>query len=235
MQKYKGPDPEKIQGIFSDVAITYDKANNFMTFGLAHSWRRKVVQLSKTPKDGAVLDCATGTGDLAIEFKKALPKATVIGSDFSQEMLNLAPKKAKDLNLDVDFQIGDVMNLNFEDNKFDTVTIAYGIRNVSDPKKGLEEMWRVIKPCGKLLVLETGDSDSPLSLPVKIYTKYMIPVIGGIVSKKKDAYKYLSNSSQSFPSKKDFLNLGSDLKDLKQSSFKSLMMGASYIYIFEKK
>ncbi len=234
MQNYKGPDPVKIKNIFSDVAITYDKANNYMTFGLAHSWRKKVVTLSNTPKDGSVLDCATGTGDLAIEFKRALPKAKVIGSDFSKEMLNLAPKKAEDLNLDIDFQIGDVMSLDFNDATFDTVTIAYGIRNVSDPKKGLEEMWRTIKPGGKLLILETGDSNSIFSIPVKIYTKYLIPVIGGIVSKKKDAYKYLSNSSQKFPSKESFLDLGKELEGLKSSSYKSLMMGASYIYIFNK-
>ncbi len=231
----EGPKAEKTKNMFSDVAKTYDLANNALTFGLAHKWRNKIVKLSETPKDGAVLDCATGTGDLALAFKKHLGKESrVVGQDFCKEMLDLAPHKANKKNLDVKFQLGDVMELPYEDQSFDTVTIAYGIRNVQDPKVGLSEMWRVLKPNGKLLILETGEGEGILNWPITFYTKHVTPFIGGLVTKKKDAYKYLSNSSQKFPSKGNFIALSKNFKNLKNAYFKTLMFGASYIYVFEK-
>lgn len=232
----EGPKADKIQSIFSDVAGSYDTANNAMTFGLAHLWRKKVVKLSQTPKDGTVLDCATGTGDLAIEFKKYLgQKSKVIGVDFCKEMLDLAPAKAKSKNLDIDFQIGDVLNLQFEDESFNTVTIAYGIRNVENTVAGLNEMWRTIKPGGRLLVLETGEGQGFLSLPVKAYTKFIVPVLGGLISQKKHAYSYLSSSSQAFPSKEKFLELTQKLPGMAKTDCRTLMFGASYIYTITKK
>lgn len=231
-----GPSADKIQNIFSDVASSYDKANNAMTFGLAHMWRKKVVKLSKTPKNGAVLDCATGTGDLAIEFKKYLgADSKVTGIDFCKEMLDFAPQKAKSKNLDIDFQIGDVLDLKFEDATFDTVTIAYGIRNVENTVGGLQEMWRTVKPGGKLLILETGEGSGLLSLPIKFYTKFIVPVLGGFISKQKHAYSYLSASSQAFPSKDKFIELTKKLPSVEKSSCTTLMFGASYIYTVSKK
>ena len=233
--KNSGPSADKIQNIFSDVASSYDKANNAMTFGLAHMWRKKVVTLSQTPKNGTVLDCATGTGDLAIEFKKHLGNhAKVTGIDFCKEMLEFAPQKAKSKNLDIDFQIGDVLNLKFEDAAFNTVTIAYGIRNVENTIGGLEEMWRTVKPGGKLLILETGEGSGLLSLPIKFYTKFIVPILGGFISKKKHAYSYLSASSQAFPSKEKFIALTESLPNVQYTSCKTLMFGASYIYTVSK-
>ena len=232
----EGPKADKTKAMFSDVAKTYDLANNALTFGLAHRWRGKIVKLSETPKDGAVLDCATGTGDLAIAFKKQLGQnSKVVGQDFCKEMLDFAPNKAKSKDLEVIFELGDVMELPYEDESFNTVTIAYGIRNVEDPAVGLQEMWRVLKPGGKLLVLETGEGKGILNWPVNFYTKYITPFVGGLVTRKKDAYDYLSKSSQKFPSQDKFLALGSGLQDLKEAYYKTLMFGASYIYIFEKK
>ncbi len=230
------PDSKKIHTIFSDIAGSYDKANNAMTFGLVHLWRKKLVKLSNTPKNGTVLDCATGTGDLAIEFKKTLgPQAKITGIDFCKEMLDLAFKKAKDKNLNLKFELGDVLNLKFHDESFNTVAIAYGIRNVADTLGGITEMWRTVKPLGKLLILETGEGKGLESIPINIYTKHMVPLLGELISKKKHAYSYLSNSSQAFPSKDKFLSLTKDLKNIKKASYKSLMFGASYIYILEKK
>lgn len=234
--KKSGPSADKIQNIFSDVAGSYDKANNAMTFGLAHLWRKKLVKLAMTPKSGHVLDCATGTGDLALEFKKQLgSQSKVVGIDFCKEMLDFAPLKAKRLNLDVDFKIGDVLNLDFEDASFDTVTIAYGIRNVEDTIKGLQEMWRTLKPGGKLLILETGEGRGLLSLPIKLYTKFAVPILGGLISKKKHAYSYLSSSSQAFPSRDKFIALTNTLPDVESTTCRTLMFGASYIYSVSKK
>jgi len=231
----EGPKAEKTKAMFSDVAKTYDKANNALTFGLVHAWRKKIVKLSDTPSNGVVLDCATGTGDLAIAFKKELgPASKVTGQDFCKEMLDFAPDKAKSKNLDITFELGDVMNLPYEDQTFNTVTIAYGIRNVEDPRVGLAEMWRVLKPGGRLLILETGEGRGVLNWPITFYTKHVTPLVGGLVTRKKEAYSYLSKSSQAFPSQEGFLALGKDLKDLKTSYFKTLMFGASYIYVFEK-
>lgn len=231
----KGPDSAKIKNIFSDVAVTYDKVNDAMTFGMARKWRKKVVELSGCPKDGRILDCATGTGDLAIEFKRQLgPKANVIGMDFCKEMLDLAPQKAKDLGLEVTFEEGDILNLKYPDQTFDAVSVAYGIRNVEDTQKGIEEMWRVLKPKGKVLILETGESQSLTNKPVAFYTKYIVPYVGGLISKKKPAYDYLSSSSRAFPAQKEFLKFSDKLPGLKKASFKTLIFGASYIYIFEK-
>lgn len=235
MRTSAGPEAKRIKNLFSEVASSYDRANDFMTFKLAHGWRQKLVKLAETSPKGRVLDCATGTGDLALEFKEHLGEnAEVIGIDFCKEMLDFAPGKALDRNLEVDFQLGDVLDLKFESSSFNTVSIAYGIRNVEDPKKGLEEMWRVLKPGGKLLVLETGEGKSLAQLPARLYTKYGIPLIGGLIGNNKGAYKYLSESSQNFPAGKDFIELGRGLNDLKKSHFKSLFLGASYIYIFEK-
>jgi len=232
----EGPKADKIQNIFSDVADSYDKANNAMTFGMAHLWRKKLVRLSKTPKNGRVLDCATGTGDLAIEFKKQLgPQSTVYGIDFCKEMLDYAPKKSQKKNLKIDFQIGDVLDLNFEDSSFDTVTIAYGIRNVENTVAGLQEMWRTVKPGGRLLILETGEGSGPLSWPIKLYTKFIVPILGGFISKQKHAYSYLSSSSQAFPSKDKFVALTNSLPNVQSTTCKTLMFGASYIYIVHKR
>ena len=229
------PKAETTKAMFSDVAKTYDLANNALTFGLAHQWRNKVVKLAQTPMNGAVLDCATGTGDLAIAFKKKLgKKSRVVGQDFCKEMLDFAPEKAKEKNLNITFELGDVMSLSYENKSFDTVTIAYGIRNVENPKVGLQEMWRVLKPRGKLLILETGEGKGVLNWPITFYTKHVTPLVGGLVTRKKQAYDYLSRSSQKFPSQENFLKLGESLPKLKHSYFKTLMFGASYIYIFEK-
>jgi demethylmenaquinone methyltransferase/2-methoxy-6-polyprenyl-1,4-benzoquinol methylase len=231
----EGPKAETTKAMFSDVAKTYDLANNALTFGLAHQWRNKIVKLANTPSDGAVLDCATGTGDLAIAFKKRLgEKSHVVGQDFCKEMLDFAPQKAKAKNLDIKFELGDVMSLPYEDQSFDTVTIAYGIRNVEDPELGLKEMWRVLKPGGRLLVLETGEGKGLLNWPITFYTRHVTPFVGGLVTKKKQAYDYLSKSSQKFPSQENFLDLGKELPGLKDSHYKTLMFGASYIYVFIK-
>src|SRR5687767_8060438 len=132
--QHQGPKPEDIRGLFASVAETYDKANDAMTFGIAHLWRRKLAVWSDVRKGDSVLDCAAGTGDLAMEFKKLVgPEGRVIGTDFCEEMLELAPPKAQRAGLDISFSVADAMNLPFKDNEFTATSIGYGIRNVADP------------------------------------------------------------------------------------------------------
>lgn len=227
-----GPNPEKIHTLFSSIAGGYDRANDWMTFGLAHSWRKALVRLSHVKPGDRVLDCATGTGDLAIEFKKAVgPSGHVVGSDFCAEMLAYAPAKAQAKKLSVTFEQADAMNLPYENASFDVVSIAYGIRNVSDPIKALREMARVCKPGGRVMILETGDTHLPLLRgAMKFYFKNIVPRIGGWITGRPQAYDYLNNSSLNFPSRERFVNMIHSTGCFHRVTYRSLMGGASFIY-----
>lgn len=228
----RGPDPEQIRNLFSSIAKGYDRANDVITFGLARSWRRQVVKWSGAKPGDRILDCATGTGDLALDFKPAVgPKGEVLGTDFCAEMLELAPAKAKARGLDVKFEIADAMTLPYADDTFDVVSIAYGIRNVADPVKALGEMARVCKPGGRVMILETGDTQMPvLHSAVQFYFKNIVPRLGGWVTGRPKAYEYLNKSSLSFPSRERFIELMKRTGKFRSCEFKSLMGGASFIY-----
>lgn len=226
-EQLKGPRAEDIQNIFNSVAHGYDKANDLMTFGMAHRWRKTLVRWSGAKADSRVLDCATGTGDLAFEFKRVAKKGKVIGTDFCEAMLSHAPGKAESLGLDVRFQKADVLNLPFADKSFDVASIAYGIRNVEDPVRALSEMARVVKPGGSVMVLETGDGQWPM---VDFYFRKVVPRIGGWVTGRRDAYEYLSRSSNKFPSGIDFLALMKSAGRFSSVEFKKFIGGGSFVY-----
>jgi demethylmenaquinone methyltransferase/2-methoxy-6-polyprenyl-1,4-benzoquinol methylase len=230
--KHEGPQPEEIQSIFSAVADGYDKANDAMTFGLARRWRRQLVNWSGVRAGQTVLDCATGTGDLALEFKKVVGHGgRVVGTDFCREMLSKAPPKAAQLGLEVDFQWADAMNLPFTDASFDVASIAYGIRNVRDPQRALSEMARVVKPGGHVMVLETGDSaNSVLKRAFDFYFQKVVPRIGGWVTGKRFAYEYLNRSSRGFPSRDRFVQIMNATGRFAECECRVLMGGASYLY-----
>jgi demethylmenaquinone methyltransferase/2-methoxy-6-polyprenyl-1,4-benzoquinol methylase len=229
---HQGPKSEEIKNLFASVATGYDKANDAMTLGLAHLWRRKLVVWSGAKPGDKVLDCATGTGDLAIEFKQKVgDSGSVLGTDFCEEMLELAPPKAAKHGLKIDFQIADAMNLPFADDQYDIASIAYGIRNVSDPEKALSEMARVVKPGGRVMVLETGDSpDHALRPFFDFYFRKVIPRVGGWVTGKRFAYEYLNNSSRGFPSRERFLELMNNTGRFESTEFRVLFGGASFLY-----
>ena len=176
-------DAQKIQQLFGSIAGTYDKVNNMMTFGMVQSWRLKLVEWSGAKKGDHILDCTTGTGDLAIHFKKAVgPHGRVVGSDFCKEMLEYASQKAELLGHEIVFEWGDATNLKYKDNSFHISSMAYGIRNVNNPKKALSEMARVVKPHGYVMILETGRPRSPLlKAHIDFYFNYLVPYIGGWV------------------------------------------------------
>jgi demethylmenaquinone methyltransferase / 2-methoxy-6-polyprenyl-1,4-benzoquinol methylase len=228
----EGPQPEFIKDLFSSISGSYDKANDVITLGLARNWRKNVVHWSGASEGQRVLDCATGTGDLAIEFKKAVGQTgKVIGCDFCADMLKVAPAKAKRENVNVIFELGDVTALNYPDEEFDISSIAYGIRNVRDPVRALKEMARVIKPGCYVMVLETGETDTPvIKRMVNFYFEHVVPRLGGWVSGRREAYEYLQNSSRSFPSGEDFLELMRSTGVFSQVECRKLMGGASYIY-----
>jgi demethylmenaquinone methyltransferase / 2-methoxy-6-polyprenyl-1,4-benzoquinol methylase len=200
------PQPEKVKSMFAKVANQYDKANSVLSLGIHHLWRKQAVQWSGAKSGQAVLDCATGTGDLAIEFKRAVGSAgSVIGTDFCAEMLDSAPQKASALNLPIKFELADVTQLQYSDKQFDICSISFGIRNVHDPVLALKEMARVTKPGGQVIVIEFGQMRMPVVNSLyNFYSKKILPKIGGWVTGQPDAYSYLQESSAQFPCREKY-------------------------------
>jgi len=231
-QEKHSPQPEKIRSMFAKVASNYDKANSVLSMGIHHFWRKKLVKLSGAKAGMKVLDCATGTGDLAIEFKQTVGSAgSVIGTDFCEEMMIPAPGKALAQKLEIKFETADVMNLPYPDAQFDIVSISFGIRNVADPVKALQEMARVTKPDGQVMVLEFGQADLPVFAPIfNFYSEKVLPIIGGFVTGQKDAYQYLQKSSAAFPCKEGFLGLMKQSGAFSKMGYHSVTGGVAYIY-----
>ncbi len=219
--------------MFSKVASKYDQANSILSIGIHHLWRQKLVQLSLAKAGMKVLDCATGTGDLAIAFKKVVGNSgQVIGTDFCKEMLEPAPEKAKKENLEIQFEWADVTSLKYESNQFDIASISFGIRNVFNPVLGLSEMARVVKPGGKVMVLEFGQMNIPIiSNLYKMYSMHVLPKIGGWITGQSDAYDYLQKSSAAFPCKENFLDLMKQTNQFSHVEFVPVSLGIAYIYI----
>lgn len=225
------PNPEIIRSMFSKVAANYDKANSVLSVGIHHLWRKKLVRYAGAKPGQSVLDCATGTGDLAIEFKKAVGSGTVIGTDFCAEMLMPAPAKAHTAGLDITFEQADVTALQYPDKTFDITSISFGIRNVGDPVKALQEMARVTKPGGLVMILEFGQVNAPVIGPLyNFYSEKVLPMIGGWVTGQKEAYDYLQKSSAAFPCRKEFLDLMTESKAYSKTEYVSVTGGIAYIY-----
>ena len=228
----QSPNPEIIRSMFSKVAEHYDRGNSVLSIGIHHLWRKKLVEMADPKPGQTVLDCATGTGDLAIAFKKEVgPTGAVIGTDFCAEMLETAPQKAKQNGLDVQFEIADVTQLQYADKSFDISSISFGIRNVGDPVKGLSEMARVTKSGGRVMVLEFGQMQTPVIKDLyNFYSEKILPKIGGLVTGQREAYEYLQKSSSAFPCREEFLGLMKQTGQFSEMSFKPVSFGIAYIY-----
>lgn len=192
---------EQVTQMFDTISKEYDALNRVISFGIDVKWRKKVVKLVGKTNPETVLDIATGTGDLAINLVKTNAKK-IIGLDISEGMLDVGRKKISTNNLDktIEMVLGDSENLPFEDNSFDAITVAFGIRNFETLEKGLAEILRVLKPNGIFVILETSvPTKFPFKQGYNIYTKSIMPFIGRIFSKDKVAYSYLSKSASVFP------------------------------------
>jgi demethylmenaquinone methyltransferase / 2-methoxy-6-polyprenyl-1,4-benzoquinol methylase len=225
----------QVAEMFNNISHKYDFLNHLLSLGIDITWRKKAVKLLREDKPKLILDIATGTGDFAIEAL-ALNPDKIIGVDISEGMLNEGKKKMKKKKLDhiIDLQLGDSEKLLFEDNKFDAVIVSFGVRNFENLEKGLADMFRVLKPGGKTVIVEFS---KPKKFPMKqgynFYFKYILPQIGKLISKDNSAYTYLPESVQVFPDGHDFLNV---LKKVgfKNTQCKPLTFGISSIYIGEK-
>lgn len=220
--------------MFNSLAKNYDIANDVLSFGMHRVWKKELV--NKIPKAKAtILDCATGTGDIAILIKKRNPKSEVTGIDFSEKMLEQAPPKAEKAgHKDIKFMVADILKLPFGDNTFDHITISFGIRNVENLLAAIAEFERILKPKGVLHVLEFGQPDNPSWS--KLYSTYhqkVLPVVGGVITGNKKAYSYLNKSSEEFPSGESFI------KQFPPMSWEGLettplLGGIAYIYRIQK-
>lgn len=197
---------EQVAQMFDNISDDYDNLNRVMTAGVDVKWRKKVVKLVGEKKPKQILDIATGTGDLAIMLAGLKPER-VVGLDISEGMLAVGKKKVEKENLSniVEMIVGDSENIPFEDNTFDAITVSFGVRNFENLDKGLKEILRVLKPNGIFVALETSNPTKfPFKQGYKFYTNYILPVMGGLFSKDKTAYKYLSESANAFPFGKAF-------------------------------
>lgn len=229
---HKGPQASEIKKMFSSIAGGYDQANTFLSAGIHHLWRKALVSYSNAQVGDRVLDCATGTGDLAIEFRRTVgPQGRVTGTDFCAEMLALAPAKARSHGFTIDFQLADVMALPFNENLFDIASISFGIRNVENPSQAISELYRVLKPRGSLYILEFGQPKS--KVVAHLYNSYstkVLPKIGGWITGQPQAYSYLEKSASKFPCREEFVELIKNAAPFKSVEFKSLSLGVAYIY-----
>jgi demethylmenaquinone methyltransferase/2-methoxy-6-polyprenyl-1,4-benzoquinol methylase len=201
---------EQVATMFNNISKTYDFLNHFLSLGIDIIWRKKAIGELKKDNPQLILDVATGTGDLAFESLKILNPTKIIGVDISQGMLAIADEKIAKRKLSHKFEVrlGDSEKLLFDDNTFDAVTVAYGVRNFENLEKGLSDMHRVLKPGGKVVILEFS---KPKVFPVKqlynFYFQSITPAVGKIFSKDNSAYKYLPESVAAFPDGKDFIAL----------------------------
>jgi demethylmenaquinone methyltransferase/2-methoxy-6-polyprenyl-1,4-benzoquinol methylase len=189
----------QVQGMFDRIAGIYDRLNSVMTAGLHHVWRARAVELAGVAAGDRVLDVATGTGDLALALAARVgPRGEVVGSDFSERMLSLARTKGSGLAA-VHFEFGNALALRYDDASFDACTVGFGARNFSDLRRGVSEMARVVRPGGRVVVLEiTTPRRPPLSTFFSLWFDRAVPVLGRLAGDA-DAYSYLPQSVRRFP------------------------------------
>ena len=225
----------QVEKMFNNISKEYDILNRVISFGIDVSWRKKIVKILKSKNPSTILDVATGTGDLAIAMVKTNAQK-IIGLDISKGMLDVGIEKIKDRNLNntIEMVIGDSENLKYENDFFDAVTVSFGVRNFESLDSGLSEIFRVLKPNGSLVILETSN---PTKFPFKqfyrFYSKFILPSVGKIFSKDKVAYNYLSESSAEFPYGEKFNNI------LKKIGFTNVVdfpqtFGVATIYVSSK-
>jgi demethylmenaquinone methyltransferase / 2-methoxy-6-polyprenyl-1,4-benzoquinol methylase len=190
----------EVRGMFDRISGVYDLMNSAMTAGLHHEWRARAVDRAQVGPGSDALDICCGTGDLALELRRRIgPDGRVVGSDFSEPMLDLARRKSGDEGLPVEFGWADALDLPYGDASFDAVTVGFGARNLADLPKGLAEMARVLRPGGRLVILEiTRPRREPLASFYSLWFDRLVPVIGSLAGDS-EAYSYLPNSVRTFP------------------------------------
>ena len=221
-----------IADMFDRISPKYDVLNHLLSINIDKVWRKKTAKAVARTHPKRILDLATGTADLAILLAKHNPQAHIIGMDISEKMLEIGKRKVGKKNLihQIELRTGDAASLPFEDNTFDAVTVAFGVRNFENLDKGLSEIHRVLKPMGQVFILEFSMPDKfPIKQVYKLYFKHILPKIGEWVSKDSFAYSYLPASVEKFPNRWDFLRTLS-LHGLREGSIRLFGHGIAILY-----
>lgn len=227
---------QQVAVMFDKIAFRYDFLNRFLSAGIDVSWRKKAIKELKELQPKCILDVATGTGDVAILAEKILRPVKITGIDISEGMLDIGRKKIEKLGLKnkVELLRGDSEQIYFDDDSFDAITVAFGVRNFQNLEAGLQEMLRVLKPGGKLVVLEFSRPKQIVFKAVyNLYMKIIAPAFGKLISKNKDAYQYLNDSVQRFPEGQQFINI-LDKAGYRACYFKTLTLGICSVYCASK-
>ena len=226
----------QVERMFDNIAPAYDQLNHTLSWGIDKSWRKKAINWLKPFQPQRMMDVATGTGDFAIQACRVLNPKELIGTDISEGMMNVGRQKVKDAGLEgrISFAKEDCTALTFPDNRFDAITVAFGVRNFEDLDKGLREMHRVLDTNGKLVILELSEPDwFPMKQLYALYSKVVIPTLGKLLSKDRSAYTYLPQSIKAFPQ-------GEVMKDIilkagfSEAHFKRLTLGICTLYTATK-
>ena len=226
----------QVERMFDNIAPAYDQLNHTLSWGIDKSWRKKAINWLKPFQPQRMMDVATGTGDFAIQACRILNPKELIGTDISEGMMNVGRQKVKDAGLEgrISFAKEDCTALTFPDNRFDAITVAFGVRNFEDLDKGLREIHRVLDTNGKLVILELSEPDwFPMKQLYALYSKVVIPTLGKLLSKDRSAYTYLPQSIKAFPQgevmKEIILKAG-----FSQANFKRLTLGICTLYTATK-
>lgn len=222
---------EQVADMFDSISPKYDFLNHFLSLGIDILWRKKAIKLLKKDQPKRILDIATGTGDFAIEAL-ALNPDKVIGVDISEGMLAVGREKLKRRNLDdrISLESGDSEGLKYPDNNFDAIIVAFGVRNFENLQKGLKDMFRVLKPGGRVVILEFSKPEIfPFKQFYSFYFKAILPIIGRLISKDQSAYTYLPASVNEFPYGKEFVKVLDEV-GFKETTCKPLTVGISSVY-----
>lgn len=226
----------QVEQMFDNIAHSYDKLNHRLSLNIDKLWRKRALNRLKPYKPQSILDIATGTGDFAIQAAQTLQPKQVTGTDISEGMMNVGRQKVKALKLDsvISFAKEDCMALSFEDNTFDAVTAAFGIRNFQNLDQGLREMCRVLKPGGHLCIVElTSPVMFPMKQLFKVYSHTVLPIYGRLISGDRVAYSYLTATIEAFPQGERMVEI---LKaaGFAKATFKRLTLGICTLYLATK-
>ena len=222
----------RVENMFDRIAPKYDFFNRLFSLRIDLLWRKSLVKWMQSDDPKQILDVATGTGELAIALWKNF-RVKITAVDLSQEMLNLADKKIKELGADITIQKANAENLPFESNKFDAVSVGFGVRNFENLEKGLSELRRVVKENGNVYILEFSKMEGVLSPLYNFYFRKVLPFLAKMISGEKEAYTYLPDSVQNFPCGERMKNILLDLR-FSKVEYKKLSLGIVTIYKAKK-